>query len=56
MSPTSSSTITVSSPAAIIAGKPIKSRDEMRGHLEGVAAFYNRLSGGAVLDQLIEWR
>lgn len=42
--------------AAIIAGKPIKSRDEMRIHLEGVAAFYNRLSGGAVLDQLIEWR
>ena len=42
--------------AAIIAGKPIKARDQMRAHLEGIAKFYNRLSGGAVVDQLIEWR
>lgn len=42
--------------AAIIAGKPIKSRDLMRAHLDGVAKFYDRLSGGAVVDQLIEWR
>lgn len=41
---------------AIIAGKPIKARDQMRIHLEQVAAFYDRLSGGSVLDQLIEWR
>jgi GntR family transcriptional regulator, transcriptional repressor for pyruvate dehydrogenase complex len=42
--------------SAIIAGKPIKARDEMRSHLERVAAFYERSTGGAVLDQLIEWR
>jgi GntR family transcriptional repressor for pyruvate dehydrogenase complex len=42
--------------AAIIAGKPIKARDEMRIHLDRVAAFYDRSSGGAVHDQLIEWR
>ncbi len=42
--------------AAIIAGKPNKARDEMRKHLAQVAAFYDRLSGGSVLDQLIEWR
>jgi GntR family transcriptional regulator, transcriptional repressor for pyruvate dehydrogenase complex len=41
---------------AIIAGKPIKARDQMRLHLERVAAFYDRLSGGEVVDQLIEWR
>ena len=33
--------------AAIIAGKPIKARDQMRVHLEGVADFYDQLSGGA---------
>ncbi len=42
--------------AAIIAGKPIKARDLMRVHLEGVADFYDQLSGGEILDQLIEWR
>ena len=42
--------------AAIIAGKPIKSRDLMRVHLERVADFYDQLSGGEILDQLIEWR
>jgi GntR family transcriptional regulator, transcriptional repressor for pyruvate dehydrogenase complex len=42
--------------AAIIAGKPIKARDLMRSHLEGIAKFYDRLSGGAVVDQSIEWR
>ncbi len=42
--------------SAIIAGKPIKARDEMRFHLEGVAGFYDRLSGGEVQEQLIEWR
>jgi DNA-binding FadR family transcriptional regulator len=42
--------------AAIIAGKPIKSRDMMRVHLERVADFYDQLSGGEILDQLIEWR
>lgn len=42
--------------AAIIAGKPIKARDLMRVHLEGVAGFYDQLSGGEILDQLIEWR
>ena len=42
--------------AAIIAGKPIKARDQMRLHLERVAEFYDRLSGGEVLEQLIEWR
>ena len=42
--------------AAIIAGKPIKARDLMRVHLEGVANFYDQLSGGEILDQLIEWR
>ena len=42
--------------ATIIAGKPIKARDQMRVHLERVAEYYDRLSGGEVLDQLIEWR
>jgi GntR family transcriptional repressor for pyruvate dehydrogenase complex len=42
--------------AAIIAGKPIKARDQMRAHLEGVAKFYDELSGGDIVDQLIEWR
>jgi GntR family transcriptional regulator, transcriptional repressor for pyruvate dehydrogenase complex len=42
--------------AAIVAGKPIKARDQMRLHLERVAEFYDRLSGGEVLEQLIEWR
>ena len=28
----------------------------MRVHLEGVANFYDQLSGGEILDQLIEWR
>lgn len=42
--------------ASIIAGKPIKARDQMRDHLIGIAHFYNRLSNGTVADQLIEWR
>jgi len=42
--------------SAIIAGKPIKARDQMRAHLEGIAKFYDRLSDGGVVDQLIEWR
>jgi len=41
---------------AVIAGKPIKARDEMRAHLRLVAEFYERTLGGELLDQLIEWR
>ena len=42
--------------AAILAGKPLKARDEMHLHLERLAAFYDALSGGTIADQLIEWR
>jgi GntR family transcriptional repressor for pyruvate dehydrogenase complex len=40
---------------AVIAGKPIKARDEMRAHLQRVADYYVSNSKDRVLDKLIEW-
>jgi GntR family transcriptional regulator, transcriptional repressor for pyruvate dehydrogenase complex len=42
--------------SSIVAGRPIKSRDQMRSHIEAVAQLCERLSGGAILTKLIEWR
>jgi DNA-binding FadR family transcriptional regulator len=41
---------------SIVGGRPIKSRDQMRSHVEAVARFCERLSCGAILTRLIKWR
>ena len=40
---------------AVIAGRPMKARDQMRAHLQRVADYYVSNSKDTVLDKLIEW-
>lgn len=40
----------------VVAGKPIKARDEMRAHLVRVAEYYEAISEESYVDRLIEWR
>ncbi len=40
---------------AVVAGKPIKARDEMHAHLHRVAEYFETNSDESVLDKLIEW-
>jgi DNA-binding FadR family transcriptional regulator len=40
---------------AVVAGKPIKARDEMQAHLGRIAEYFEANSKESVIDKLIEW-